>query len=201
MLGLPTLLLDADATSQSAYNWFKVAKTAGFDIPANLFIERHPFDDIAEYIRDKHTKFGAIVVDAGAKLFHEAVTEANRLIVPVAPTKIERRKLIATFDEAERAAARNTATSPPTSSWSRPTTAPASPAPPRTNRQGIADGAADAVQVSDRFHLWQGLSKRVSDIAAAHRACLSAAVPESEPAAPPPAELSEAVDSPARRHA
>lgn len=68
-------------------------------------------------------------------------------------------------------------------------------------RQGITDGAPDAVQVSDRFHLWQGLSKRVSDIAAAHRACLSAAVPESEPAAPPPAELSEAVDSPARRHA
>ncbi|MFD5750711.1 hypothetical protein [Streptomyces sp. NPDC127033] len=59
------------------------------------------------------------------------------------------------------------------------------------------------MQVSDRFHLWQGLSKRVSDIAAAHRACLSAAVPESdsEPAAPPPAELVETVDSPARRHA
>ncbi|MGI5350237.1 transposase [Streptomyces sp. CA-250714] len=47
-------------------------------------------------------------------------------------------------------------------------------------RQGITDGAPDAVQVSDRFHLWQGLSKRVSDIAAAHRGCLSAAVPESE---------------------
>ncbi|MEU7183581.1 MULTISPECIES: ISL3 family transposase [Streptomyces] len=70
-------------------------------------------------------------------------------------------------------------------------------------RQGITDGAPDTVQVSDRFHLWQGLSRRVSDIAAAHRACLSAAVPESdsEPAAPPPAELSETVDSPARRHA
>ncbi|WP_329544371.1 ParA family protein [Streptomyces sp. NBC_01356] len=111
VLGLPTLLLDADATSQSAYDWFKVAKAEGFEIPANLVIERYPFDDIAEYIRDKRTEFGAIVVDAGggsAKLFHEAVTEANRLIVPVAPTKIERRKLIATFDEAERAAARNT---------------------------------------------------------------------------------------------
>ncbi|MFE4823187.1 hypothetical protein ACFRFU_43615 [Streptomyces sp. NPDC056704] len=81
--------------------------------PDNLVVERYPFDDIAEYIRAKHAEFGAIVVDAAAagggsaKLFHEAVTEANRLIVPVAPTKIERRKLVATFDEAERAAARN----------------------------------------------------------------------------------------------
>ncbi|GAA4032359.1 ISL3 family transposase [Streptomyces plumbiresistens] len=68
-------------------------------------------------------------------------------------------------------------------------------------RQAITDGAPDAVQVSDRFHLWQGLSKRVSDIAAAHRGCLSAAIPESEPASPPSAEPFETADSPARRHA
>ncbi|MFD4561291.1 ParA family protein [Streptomyces sp. NPDC058469] len=110
VLGLPTLLLDADASSQSAYDWFKVAQAAGFEIPGTLVVERYPFEDIAEYIREKHAEFGAIVVDAGggsAKLFHEAVTEANLLLVPVAPTKIERRKLVATFDEAERAAARN----------------------------------------------------------------------------------------------
>lgn len=68
-------------------------------------------------------------------------------------------------------------------------------------RQGITDGAPEAVQVSDRFHLWQGLSKRVSDIAAAHRGCLSAAIPESEPASPPAAEPFETADSPARLHA
>lgn len=68
-------------------------------------------------------------------------------------------------------------------------------------RQGIADGAPDAVQVSDRFHLWQGLSKRVSDIAAAHRGCLASAVPEPEPAPPPSGEPCEGADTPARRHA
>ncbi|MFB7294207.1 ISL3 family transposase [Actinacidiphila glaucinigra] len=70
-------------------------------------------------------------------------------------------------------------------------------------RQGITDGAPDAVQVSDRFHLWQGLSKRVGDVAAAHRACLSSAVPEPEPA-PSPATSegpSDRADTPARRHA
>ncbi|ORT58674.1 transposase [Streptomyces sp. CB03238] len=68
-------------------------------------------------------------------------------------------------------------------------------------RQGITEGAPDAVQVSDRFHLWQGLSKRVSDIAAAHRDCLTAAVPEPQPAPPPSDEPREAADTPARRHA
>ncbi|MFC9757292.1 transposase [Streptomyces sp. NPDC056921] len=46
-----------------------------------------------------------------------------------------------------------------------------------TYRQGIAAGAPDAVQVSDRFHLWQGPSRRVQDIASAHRGCLPAALP------------------------
>lgn len=106
-----TLLLDADAISQSAYDWMKEAKAAQFNIPEKLRIERYPFEDIAEYIREKRSQFGAIVVDAGggsSKLFHEAITEADRLIVPVAPTKIELRKLQATFEEADRAAARNT---------------------------------------------------------------------------------------------
>ncbi|MFE6849134.1 ISL3 family transposase, partial [Streptomyces sp. NPDC057686] len=70
-------------------------------------------------------------------------------------------------------------------------------------RQGITEGAPDAVQVSDRFHLWQGLSKRVGDIAAAHRGCLPAAVPEPEaaPAQVEPVGPSDQAETPARRHA
>ncbi|MCZ4612369.1 ISL3 family transposase [Streptomyces sp. Lzd4kr] len=68
-------------------------------------------------------------------------------------------------------------------------------------RQGITEGAPDAVQVSDRFHLWQGLSKRVSDVAAAHRRCLPAAVPDPEPAPASPAASPEPADTPARQHA
>ncbi|MGW0886018.1 transposase [Streptomyces sp. NPDC002671] len=70
-------------------------------------------------------------------------------------------------------------------------------------RQGIADGAPDAVQASDRFHLWQSLSRRVQDVAATHRGCLPAAL--LAPAGPEPAEAadadSEPMDSPAGRHA
>jgi len=68
-------------------------------------------------------------------------------------------------------------------------------------RQGITEGAPDAVQVSDRFHLWQGLSKRVSDVAAAHRRCLPVAVPDPEPGPASPAASPEPADTPARRHA
>ncbi|MEE1797172.1 ISL3 family transposase [Streptomyces sp. JV176] len=56
-----------------------------------------------------------------------------------------------------------------------------------TYRQGIASGAPDAVQVSDRFHLWQGLSRR-EDIACAHRGCLPAALPPAGESDPTPAE-------------
>ncbi|MDI2127602.1 ISL3 family transposase [Yinghuangia seranimata] len=72
-----------------------------------------------------------------------------------------------------------------------------------TYRLGVTVGAPDAVQVSDRFHLWQGLSKRVQQVAAAHRSCLDEAVVDTEPAAPPrsvPGPL-ESADTPARRHA
>jgi transposase len=70
-------------------------------------------------------------------------------------------------------------------------------------RQGITSGAPDAIQVSDRFHLWQGLSRRVQQIATVHRGCLLAAAPEPDPG---PAVLADieatpSADSPAVNHA
>jgi transposase len=70
-------------------------------------------------------------------------------------------------------------------------------------RQGITTGAPDAIQISDRFHLWQGLSRRVQQIATVHRGCLPAAVPQPDPvpAAPADTESMLAADSPAASHA
>ncbi|MGX1667278.1 ISL3 family transposase [Streptomyces sp. NPDC055366] len=68
-------------------------------------------------------------------------------------------------------------------------------------RQGITSGAPDALQVGDRFHLWQGLSRQVQKIASAHHGCLPAALPEPEPATAGLSTAPIAPQTPADRHA
>ncbi len=47
--------------------------------------------------------------------------------------------------------------------------------------EGARLGAPDALQVADRFHLWQGLGRAVETCVAAHRECLRAPTPPTPP--------------------
>lgn len=71
--------------------------------------------------------------------------------------------------------------------------------------EGARRGAPDALQVADRFHLWQGLGRAVETCVAAHRDCLRTPIPsgllpqDTQPASDRPQNDAEPVGRRAER--
>jgi chromosome partitioning protein len=107
--GMRVRVLDGDQTSQSAYDWARVADAN--DEPLPFQVERYPFEDIADHIRRARPDADVIIVDAGggsASYLEEAVSAADLLIIPTAPAAADARRLAATMTSATRGADRNT---------------------------------------------------------------------------------------------
>jgi chromosome partitioning protein len=102
-------VLDGDQTSQSSFDWARLAAAAGEPLPFD--VTRFPFaDDVADEITARRGVRDVVIVDAGggsAHFLEEACTAADALVMPLSPTGADARRLAATMQSAERAAARN----------------------------------------------------------------------------------------------
>lgn len=107
--GRRVIVLDGDQTSQSAYDWARLARAAGVPLPFEVI--RFPFvDDVAAEIARLRDEYDVIVIDAGGGSSHyleEACAAADVLLMPLSPTGADARRVAATLVSAERAAARN----------------------------------------------------------------------------------------------
>lgn len=106
--GHKVVLFDGDQTSQSSYDWSRLAEAGGEPLP--FAVERYPFEDIAQHITDSRGRWDVMVIDAGggsASYLEEAVSVADVLLIPTAPDAAEIRRVPATMAAAQRGATRN----------------------------------------------------------------------------------------------
>ncbi|MGW6412209.1 hypothetical protein ACWF95_34150 [Streptomyces vinaceus] len=96
-------VLDADTVSQTTHDWFKQAKADGLPYP--LDVERYPFEDLGEYLAELRAEGWDVLADIGGgnvTLFHKALPQADRLVVPLSPSNFDTRRLAPTFEEASK---------------------------------------------------------------------------------------------------
>src|SRR5699024_984859 len=97
------------ATSQSAYDWSRLATQAGAPLPCD--VERYPFDDVSDRIATLRAEVDVVIVDAGggsAGYLEAAVSASDLVLATVAPEAAETRRVAGTLQAAERGADRST---------------------------------------------------------------------------------------------
>lgn len=100
--------LDGDQTSQSMHDWARLADAAGTPLPFEVI--RYPFADIAEEVERQRLQADVVVVDAGGgdlEFLVSAATVSDVLLMPLAPSGADARRVEATMKAAERGATQN----------------------------------------------------------------------------------------------
>ena len=95
-----TLLVDADPQAASALDWSTVA---GESFPVTVIPWSGP--DLAQRVRQVADDYAHVVIDTGGEndvILSAALMATDELIVPVAPSLIELRRLPATFELASK---------------------------------------------------------------------------------------------------
>lgn len=95
-----TLLVDADPQAASALDWSTVAGEAW---PVTVIPWSGP--DLARRVRDVADDYAHVVIDTGGEsdsVLSQALLVTDELVVPVAPSLIELRRLPATFELAAK---------------------------------------------------------------------------------------------------
>jgi chromosome partitioning protein len=98
-------VIDGDTVSQTAYEWQKLARKAGFPWP--IEVTRHPMEDIDERIDELAADHDHVIADIGGGnrvTFEAALTRAKRLLVPIGADDSEMNRLPATWKSAKTAA-------------------------------------------------------------------------------------------------
>jgi chromosome partitioning protein len=94
----PTLLVDADPQSQSAYDWSQLAVDRGDLLPYE--VQPWATTDLARKVRGVADRYAHVVIDVGGEnpaMFRAAASVTGELLVPVSPSEAELRRIPATF--------------------------------------------------------------------------------------------------------
>jgi chromosome partitioning protein len=104
--GLRVLYVDADPSSQTGWDWWKLARAAGSPLPFD--IEVWPSTAVADMVTDRTPgRYDVVVIDCGGdsdSILKAAVAVSNYALIVTTPNKADIRRLAATFDSAVKGA-------------------------------------------------------------------------------------------------
>lgn len=104
--GLRVLFVDADPSSQTGWDWWKLARDANTPLPFD--IETWPHAQVGEMVADRTPgKYDVVVIDCGGDsdaILSSAVEVCTYALIVTTPNKADIRRLAATFASALKAA-------------------------------------------------------------------------------------------------